>query len=336
MAWETARMKNKARRNEFDRIARYFAPLAASFPGAFGLKDDAAVISPRAGAEFVVTTDTIVAGVHYIGDEPPSLVAAKLLRVNLSDLAAMGARPRAYTLNIALPKSIDDTWLEAFAAGLGADQEAFGITLIGGDSVSTPGPAVFTLTAFGEVDQGMAVRRAGARAGDLIFVSGTIGDGAVGLRVLQKQIEGLNASDSAFLIDRYRSPQPRSALGCRLPRLAHAAADVSDGLVADLGNIALASGVQATIRAMKVPLSGAVRYAVDSLPALLETVLTGGDDYELVFCAAESDGPAIEALSREIGLPITEIGKIEAGDGVRVLDDDGVSIILSRPGFSHE
>ena len=329
-------MQNKANRNEFDRIARYFAPLAASFPGAFGLKDDAAVISPSAGAEFVVTTDTIVAGVHYIGDEPPALIAAKLLRVNLSDLAAMGARPRAFTLNIALPKAIDDAWLEAFAAGLGADQEKLGITLIGGDSVSTPGPAVFTLTAFGEVEQGKAVRRAGARPGDLIFVSGSIGDGAFGLRVLQEQIEGLSESDSAFLIDRYRLPQPRLDLGRNLPDLAHAAADVSDGLAADLGHIALASGVRAKIQAAKVPLSAAARNAIASRSALLETALTGGDDYELVFCAPAANAPAIEALSRKTGLPITQIGEIEAGDGVSVLDQDGASIILSRPGFSHE
>lgn len=336
MAWETARMRNKARRNEFDRIARYFAPLAASFPGAFGLKDDAAVISPSAGAELVVTTDTIVAGVHYIGDEPPTLIAAKLLRVNLSDLAAMGARPHAYTLNVALPKSIDDTWLEAFAAGLSVDQEKFGITLIGGDSVSTLGPAVFTLTAFGEVEQGKAVRRTGARPGDLIFVSGSIGDGAFGLRVLQEQIEGLGESERAYLIDRYRLPQPRLELGCHLPTLAHAAADVSDGLAADLGHIASASGVRATIQAAKVPFSAAVRSAIASRPALLETALTGGDDYELVFCAVAANASAIEALSQETGLTITEIGKIEAGCGVCVLNDDGAPIELSQPGFSHE
>lgn len=337
MAWETARMKkSKAKRNEFDRIARYFAPLAASFSGAFGLQDDAAVISPSAGAEFVVTTDTIVAGVHYIGDEPPALIAAKLLRVNLSDLAAMGARPRAYTLNVALPKSIDDTWLEAFAAGLGADQEKFGITLIGGDSVSTPGPAVFTLTAFGEVDQGKALRRTGARPGDLVFVSGSIGDGAFGLRVLQEQITGLSESDSVFLIDRYRLPQPRLDLGRNLPNFAHAAADVSDGLAADLGHIALASGVRATIQSAKVPFSVAAQSAIASRPALLETALTGGDDYELVFCAAAANAPAIEALSREASVPITEIGEIEAGDGVCVLNENGAPIVLSRPGFSHE
>jgi thiamine-monophosphate kinase len=321
--------------SEFDRIARYFAPLAASFPGAFGLRDDAAVIAPADGAEFVVTTDTIVAGVHFLGDEPPALVAGKLLRVNLSDLAAMGASPRAYTLNVALPGSIDDPWLEAFAFGLAEDQERFGIALIGGDSVSTPGPAVFTLTAIGEVPVGRALRRAGARPGDMVFVSGTIGDGALGLRVLRGALDGLADVERGALIERYRRPEPRLKLGRRLLGLAHAAADISDGLVADLSHIAEASGVAATIEVEAVPLSPAARSALVADAALLETVLTGGDDYELVFCAPPEKAEALRTLAKEIDLPLTAVGAIAEGSGVRVLDADGAPVTFLQAGYTH-
>jgi thiamine-monophosphate kinase len=329
-------MKGKARRSsEFDRIARYFAPLAASFPGAFGLKDDAAVIAPTSGAEFVITTDTIVAGVHYIGDEPPALIAAKLLRVNLSDLAAMGARPRGYTLNVALPNDIDDSWLEGFAEGLADDQEHFDISLIGGDSVSTLGPSVFTLTAIGEVPVGSAVRRAGAVPGDIIFVSGTIGDAALGLRAVRDRLKILSKSDCAALVERYRRPRPRVNLGQRLSGLAHAAADISDGLVADLGHIASASGMAAMIRAESVPLSPPARAALAVDPALLEVILSGGDDYELIFCVPPDEVDAVQAMAREIELPLTALGDIRDGDGVAVLDAAGNPIVLSSTGFRH-
>ena len=329
-------MKKEARRSgEFDRIARFFAPLAKSFPGAFGLLDDAAVIAPAPGTELVVTTDTIVAGVHYVGDEPPGLIAAKLLRVNLSDLAAMGATARAYTLNIALPRNVDDDWLEDFAAGLADDQNRFGIELIGGDSVGTPGPTVLTLTAFGEVPVGGALRRAGAIPGDRVFVSGTIGDGTLGLRAVRGELEGVPDATAAALTARYRKPEPRLALGCRLRSIAHAVADVSDGLVADLGHIADASGAAAEIDVDAVPLSVAARTTVDGEPEALKALLTGGDDYELVFCAPPSKAQALEAVAREIGLALTAVGRIEAGRGVRVLVPSGKPIAFDRAGFTH-
>jgi len=322
-------------RDEFARIARFFAPLAAAYPGAFGLRDDAAILAPSAGAELVVTTDTIVEGVHYIGDEAPALIAAKLLRVNLSDLAAMGARPRAYTLNIALPAKVDDSWLAGFSAGLAADQEAYAITLIGGDSVATPGPATLSLTAFGEVPAGAALRRDAARIGDAVYVSGTIGDGALGLRAARGVLPGLAAPDAAALIARYREPQPRTMLGPRLRGLAHAAADISDGLVADLGHIAEASGVSAVVRADAVPLSPAARAALAAAPGLLAVVLGGGDDYELIFTAPRSAAPALQALARELDLPIAAIGEIASGAGVRVLDARGAPMTIARAGYVH-
>ena len=322
-------------KGEFGRIARYFAPLAASHAGAFGLRDDAAVIAPQAGHEFVVTTDSIVAGVHYIGDESPALVASKLMRVNLSDLAAMGATPRAYTLNIALPADTDDHWVEVFASGLAADQVQFGMVLIGGDSVGTPGPAVFTLTALGEVPIGGAIRRGGACAGDKVFVSGTIGDGALGLRALRDQLAGVSTEEREWLAGRYRQPEPRLALGRRLLGIAHAAADISDGLVADLAHIADASGVAATIDASAVPLSPAARSALREDNMFERTVLTGGDDYELVFCASPQNEAALRSLAEEIRLPLTAVGSFYEGDGVRVVNAAGAEIQLDRAGFSH-
>lgn len=321
---------------EFGRIARYFAPLAASYRGAFGLRDDAAVLAPQAGHELVVTTDSIVAGVHYIGNEPAGRVAQKLLRVNLSDLAAMGAEPRAYTLNIALPSDTGDTWVAEFAAGLAEDQAHFGVVLIGGDSVGTPGPAVFTLTAFGEVPVGRALRRNGARVGDAIYVSGTIGDGALGLKALQGRLDGVSDLEQEALASRYQLPDPRTGLGHRLLGLANAAADISDGLVADLAHIVEASGVAAKVDQASVPVSPAARTALSADPTLWESILSGGDDYELIFCAAAENAESLQALSGETGVALTPIGVIVEGAGVRVFDPTGVEVALARAGFTHD
>lgn len=328
-------MAERSKRNEFDRIATYFAPLAAGFPGAYGLKDDAAVIAPAAGTELVVTTDTIVAGIHYVGDEAPGLVAAKLLRVNLSDLAAKGATPLAYTLNVAFPAALDDDWVADFTAGLAMEQAEFGITLIGGDSVSTSGPVTLSLTAFGTVPVGGAILRNGARTGDTVFVSGTIGDGALGLVALQGRLPGGSPEHRVSLVGRYQRPQPRCNLGPRLRGLAHAAADISDGLIADLKNITRASGVAARIFAKRVPLSAAAAAVLRDDPALLANVLTGGDDYELVFAAPDSALAALSDLARETGVPVTAIGRIEEGEGVTVLDSAGSPMTLTRHGYTH-
>jgi thiamine-monophosphate kinase len=320
---------------EFERIATFFAPLAAGFPGALGLTDDAAILRPAEGAELVVTTDTIVAGVHYIGDEPPGLVAQKLLRVNLSDLAAKGARPVAYTLNIALPPELEDAWLERFCAGLAADQQRFGIALAGGDSVATPGPVTLTITAFGEIAAGGMLRRSGARPGDRIYVSGTIGDGALGLKVLRGRLAGIAASQRDALVERYRLPQPRVACGARLVGIAHAAMDISDGLVADLGHIADMSGVAAVVEAASVPLSTAAAAALEIEPEMRDAVRGGGDDYALLFTAPPDAASSFAALAAELGLPLTAIGRIEAGRGVRVVDAAGAEIALARAGYTH-
>ena len=317
---------------EFGRIARFFAPLAAGAPGALGLTDDAALVDCPPGERLVVTVDAMVEGVHFLVDDPPNLVARKLIRVNLSDLAAMAAWPVGYFLTTALPTSRGDEWLAGFAAGLAQDQAEFGITLLGGDSVSTPGPVSLTLTALGRVAVGAEVRRSGARAGDLVFVSGTIGDGALGLDAARGQLDGLlDVADVSFLADRYRLPRPRVGLGPLLSGLAGAMMDVSDGLVGDLGHICQVSGVAGVIEAGRVPLSPAAAL----LPDRMATVLTGGDDYELLFTAPPEREAAVMAAAAAAGVPVTVIGRIEAGQGVRVLDGAGSEIPLDGVGWRH-
>jgi thiamine-monophosphate kinase len=319
--------------DEFQRIARFFAPLAA--PGGLGLVDDAALIEGPPGEHYVLTVDAIVEGVHFLADDPPGQVAQKLLRVNLSDLAAKAAVPVGYLLTMALPTARDEAWLAAFAAGLAADQAQFGIGLLGGDSVATPGPVTLSATAIGRVAAGAAVLRRGARVGDLVCVSGSLGDGALGLRVLRGELRGLDPAARDFLADRYRLPQPRLALGRRLAGLAHAMMDISDGLVADLGHLCDASGVAAVIAAPRLPVSLAAGAAIAADPPLLAAALSGGDDYELLFTVPPDREGALGALADETRTPIAVIGRIEAGQGVRVLDENGAPITLAVTGYRH-
>jgi len=319
--------------NEFERIARYFAPLAA--PGARGLLDDAALIDPPPGQQLVVTADALVAGVHFRHEDAPELVARKMMRVNLSDLAAMGAAPLCYLMTMALPAACGEGWLAGFAEGLAADQAEFGIALLGGDSVATLGPATLSMTAIGTLAPGTAIGRDGARPGDLVCVSGTIGDAALGLRALTGRLGGVDAGDRAALAERYHLPRPRLALGARLAGLAHAMLDVSDGLVADLGHICAVSGVAAEIAAELVPLSPPARRALGADPALLPAILAGGDDYELLFTISRDNEAALPALARLFGLPITVIGAVAAGSGVRVVDAKGSEIALAAAGYRH-
>ena len=322
--------------DEFELIARYFAPLAVGEPGAFALTDDAAVLGLEPGQRMAITTDTVVEGVHFRSNDPPAAVAAKALRVNLSDLAAMGASPRAYTLSLALPGNWDEGWVAQFALALAAEQASFDLTLIGGDTVATPGPLSVTVTAFGTVAQGSEFRRSGARAGDAVYVSGYIGDAALGLKVMKGELPDLAPEHARALEDRYTRPQPRVSLGPRLVDLANAAIDISDGLVADLGHVCAASGMAATIEVPRVPLSKAARAAVTGDPGLMAAALTGGDDYELLFTCAPGDAPAVAALARELDLPLTAIGQVAEGDGgVRIIDADGRNMVLEDTGYRH-
>jgi thiamine-monophosphate kinase len=316
-------------RGEFTLIDELLKPLAAGFPGALGLTDDAALVDVPPGRSLVVAKDALVAGVHFFKDDPADAVAQKLLRVNLSDLAAMGAEPLAYLTVIARPPDLADGWLEGFARGLGADQAEFGLSLIGGDIVGTPGPLMLSCTILGLVETGQALRRGAAVAGDVIWVSGTLGDGALGLRVRR----GLAATeDEAFyLIERYRRPTPRLALGRRLIGTAHAAIDVSDGLLADLGHILETSGVGARIEAPRLPVSEIAH----GLPGWLEAALGGGDDYELLFTAPPAATPAIEAIGRELDLRLSAIGRITGPAGLELVDAAGRPMPTQHLGWRH-
>lgn len=318
---------------EFERIARFFAPLAG--PGGLGLLDDAAIVECQTGRQLVVTADAIVAGVHYLPDDPPELVARKLLRVNLSDLAAMGAYPLHYVLTTALPQEIGAEWLGRFAEGLDQDQRRFGIDLLGGDSVGSAGPAVLSLTAIGEVAAGKAVRRSGAKPGDLLWVSGTIGDAYLGLRLLRGEYADLATEHRAYLVDRFQIPDPRTDLGPLLSGIAHAMIDVSDGLLADLGHICETSQVAAIVEMDLVPLSPATRIIAERDRDIRSRLATGGDDYELLFAAPAEAAERINALSSRLGVPISRIGHIEPGKGVRLVDLSGRAIAVEQPGYRH-
>jgi len=325
---------------EFELIARYFAPLASGFPGAYGLLDDAAVIAPPPGHELVAKTDAIVGDVHFLSDDPADLIARKALRVNLSDLAAKGAVPRAYLLDIMLPKTVSESWIAAFARGLAQDQSEYGVHLIGGDTDSTPGPIAIAVTVLGDIPTGRMLRRNGARAGDTIFVTGTIGDAALGIEVLRGAFPSLDAKAAAFLVDRYRLPLPRVTLGPRLVGLANAAIDVSDGLVADLQHICEVSGLVAVVEAPRVPLSAAARAALAVRPERIADVLTGGDDYEIVFTAPPAATKELTELSQALDVPIVAIGRMQAPstgtrDRVTVLDHTGKPLALHRGGWAH-
>jgi thiamine-monophosphate kinase len=305
---------------EFDLIARYFAPLATA-PEAFGLKDDAAIISPRPGFDLVVTTDQIAAGTDFFAEDPASTVAQKALRVNLSDLAAKGAKPEYYLLNLALPWPAREEWLAGFARGLLEDQRQFGITLLGGDTSATDGPLSISITAMGFVPEGRMVKRSGARVGDAIYVTGTIGDSGGGLALLKGEVAALNKADLSYLVDRYRVPQPPVTFGTNLSAIAHSGVDISDGLIADLGHLASASGVALVVEGARVPLSPALTalWGADTLAR----AVAAGDDYQIAFAAPEG-----------LSGPFTCIGQVRAGEGVR-LSVNGEEVVVMQPGYRH-
>ena len=319
------------RSGEFDLIARYFAPLATDWSGAFGLTDDAALFSISDGADRIVTTDALVEGTHFRPDDPPDRVAQKALRVNLSDLAAMGATPEVYTLALRVPLKRGDDWVAALAQGLAADQARYGVTLIGGDTVSGAGPAMLAVTAIGRLAEGPALRRGGAAASDDIWVSGTIGDGGLGLRVCRGEAARLDDTQRRFAIDRYQLPEPRVELGPALVGIATACVDVSDGLVADLGHLARASGLAAEILLAEVPRSDAAE--AFSFP---ETeLIVAGDDYELAFTAPPDRSDAVRRTARQTETPVTRIGRMKPGSGIRVLNRGGATVPVARTGWRH-
>jgi thiamine-monophosphate kinase len=318
-------------------IARYFKPLATD-SGAFGLTDDVAILK-SGGDDVVVTTDAIVEGVHFLSDDPPHTIAQKALRVNLSDLAAKGAQPSGFVLTLAL-REVEEAWLTAFASGLGRDAGIFTCPLLGGDTVSTPGPITVSITAFGRVPPDKMVRRSGAKPGDRVVVSGTIGDAALGLDVLRKgRAADALGSDTAAreaLISRYRVPRPRNALAPVVRALAHAAMDVSDGLAGDLTKLCAASGVSAVVDVPAIPLSSAAKTVLANRATNMEALISGGDDYEILCAVAERDVEEFVRAADEAGVAVSPIGTIMAGAGAaQFLDQAGRELQLGRASYSH-
>src|SRR5258708_29240726 len=318
-------------------IARYFKPLATD-PGAFDLGDDAAVLKAL-GDDIVVTTDAIVEGVHFLSDDPPDTIARKALRVNLSDLAAKGATPAGFVLTLAL-RSADDAWLTPFARGLGEDAGLFGCPLLGGDTVSTPGPLMISITAFGRVPAGKMVHRNGAKPGDRVVVTGTIGDAALGLDILRGGAATTRLADDAvskqILVARYRLPQPRNALAMAIRDHASAAMDVSDGLAGDLAKLCAASGVSAAIDAPSIPLSAAATALLAGGAVGIESIVSGGDDYEILCAIAEGSFEAFAQAAGIAGVAVTSIGTVIADTSApKFLDAQGREIALPRLSYSH-
>jgi thiamine-monophosphate kinase len=325
------------RPSEDDLIARYFAPLAGE--GALRLQDDAAVLTPTAGHDLVLTVDAIVAGVHFLADDPAGSVARKALAVNLSDLAAKGAAARGFLLTLALPEDWSEAWLAAFAQALGEAAAGFGCPLLGGDTVRSTGGAWMSVTAFGEVPSGKAVRRTTARPGDGLCVTGTIGDAVLGLALLQGRARAwagaLIEDERAFLIDRYRHPRPRLAATAAVLANASAAMDVSDGLAGDLAKMMRASGATAEVDLEAVPLSEAARAAVAADPALLDSLVTGGDDYEILCAVPPGASERYVDACRAAGVSAAVIGTVHEGDALPVFRRRGTERRYQRGSFSH-
>jgi thiamine-monophosphate kinase len=315
-------------------IARFFKPIA-THPGALALSDDAAFIKPPAGCDLVLKADAIIGGVHFFAADPAADVARKALRVNLSDLAAKGAMPLGFLLSLALPKEIGDDWLAGFAEGLRSDAALFGCPLFGGDTDRTPGPITVSIAMFGSVPEGRMVRRAGAKPGDVVFVSGTIGDAALGLMLRNGASWPLSEAQRRHLTARYLLPQPRNALAEAVRTFASAAMDVSDGLAGDFAKLCRTSQVAAEIAVGQVPFSDAAKAVLAAEPAMLETALTGGDDYEIVCSVPAAKAEGFRAAAQAAQVTVTAIGEIKAGAGARFIKADGQAFAFKRASFSH-
>ncbi len=320
--------------HEFSLISTYFAPLAAGEKGALGLKDDAALLPLTHGNCYVITADAMTENVHFFAGDEPFTLARKLLRVNLSDLAAMGATPSHYLLTCVLPATTDKAWISAFTAGLAVDNALFHIHLLGGDTVSQHGPLTLSLTAIGTVPEGKVLTRSGAKAGDDIYVSGTIGDAALGLLLLKGTLNA-PATKTDPLIARYHLPEPRVELGKALYPFAHSAMDISDGLLQDASHIAACSAVACILHKDSIPLSAAAHSIITAAPDYFSSIVTGGDDYELLFTAPPAHRDALAHLAQRTHTPISRIGYVTAGAGVTLLDAQGIPLTFPTQGYQH-
>lgn len=327
------------RLSEDDLIATYFAPLAGE--GGLSLRDDAALLRLSPGRDLILTKDVLVAGVHFFSNDPPGAIARKALRVNLSDLAAKAAEPLGFLLGLALPGDWTTDWLAGFAHGLGEDASLYACSLLGGDTVKTPGPLTISITALGAVPAGKMAPRLGVEAGDQIYVTGTIGDAALGLKLRlgatsdQDWIGAASKASADFLLDRYLLPQPRLRLRGALA-YAHAAMDISDGLAGDLAKMLRLTGMTAEVRLADVPLSKAAREALRAAPRLIETICTGGDDYEILCAVPPADSAAFMAAAENAGLKVSLLGSAVRGESAPSFRDaDGGVVSFARASFQH-
>lgn len=319
------------RPGEFELIERYFAPLAAH--GASGFRDDAFLFSPTPGKSLVLTQDAIAAGVHFFPDDPPDLIARKALRVNLSDLAAKGARPVGFSLALGLPSHWDEEWVAGFSRGLGEDCAGYGVALCGGDTFRSPGGAIISITAWGEIEPGRYRARKGAAPGDRLFVTGKVGDGAVGLLARRGELAQVDPHVNLVLAGRYLLPDPPVGFAALIGEFATASMDVSDGLVGDAAKLAAASGVDLELRLADIPFSGEVRPLLDR-PGITATALTGGDDYQILFTVAE--GRVAQLREKAQSAAVTMIGTVATGTGkVAVIDRQGREIHFAHASFDH-
>jgi thiamine-monophosphate kinase len=323
--------------NEFEFISEYLSGLAG--PEALELKDDTAVWNPPAGQDVILTSDTLVEGVHYPIGKFDGQIAHTLMAVNLSDLTAKGADPVGYLLNLTLSDTISPRELKDFCSGLESFQAEYGVPLWGGDTTRTTGPTVLSITMMGIVPSGTMVLRSGARPGDVLCVTGCIGEGYLGLKVQQKQIEAeFSESELSHWLDAYQTPKPPFKLRRLVRSHANAALDVSDGLIADAGHLAQASGVKLNIDLHKTPVSGPtlkwLRTQKDETAARI-ALATGGDDYQVLMSTAPDSFETFKQKAAELDVPITKIGTVTKGEGVDVLDADGTRIPIEKPGYTH-
>ncbi|MGO4524028.1 thiamine-phosphate kinase [Microvirga sp. 2MCAF35] len=328
-------MSSRERPGEDGLIARFFAPIAGE--GGLGLKDDAALLTPRPGHDLVLTVDALVERVHFLPEDAPGSIARKALGVNVSDLAAKGAEPAGFLLSLALPETWTEEWLAAFVAGLGEAARDFACPLLGGDTVKTTGPLTLSITAIGEVPTDRMVRRTAAQVGDLICVTGTIGDAALGLRLRSAPAwaENLSPDEKAHLADRYLHPQPRHRLAEALRNHASAAMDVSDGLAGDLAKMLRVSGASALIDVDRVPLSGAAVKAVQAVPDLLDLALTGGDDYEILCTVPEKNLDSFRKEADRVGIALSVIGRVVSEHDLPVFRMNGLERRYDVGSYQH-
>ncbi|MEM9330176.1 MAG: thiamine-phosphate kinase [Pseudomonadota bacterium] len=319
--------------NEFEIIGKYFAPLTGT--GSYGLKDDAAQVSTSKGCALVVTQDAIAEGIHFFSQDPPEMIAKKALRVNLSDLAAKGAKPNSFSIALGLGQRWDEDWIARFAKGLKEDCDSFDIALTGGDTFKSGGGIVISITALGEVPEGEYVSRLGAKAGDVLFVTGTIGDGALGLQTRQGIDLSVSRDHCQVLTERYLLPNPRLQFAECIREFASASMDVSDGLVGDLQKLCSASQVSCEIKLAQIPFSKAASavFSIDS--KYVEMALTGGDDYEILFTVPSERVQAANAAFAKMAFPVTRIGSMNSGAGVRVIDKDGSMLKFRKFSYDH-